>query len=783
MTTLAILSPDTTMRTAALSYAARGWAVLPLFSIIDGSCGCGTPGCATPGKHPHRALAHNGLHNASKFAAHVERWWSQAPDCNIAIRTGQASGLIVIDLDDRPHDGRDGAATWRRLIAEHANGVHPDTVEALTGGGGRHVYFRAPDDVLIATTKDALGAGVEVKAEGGYVVAPPSRHASGRDYAWELSSHPDDTPVAPMPPWLLSLCRTRAPRADVTVARLPATMSPLEVVELRSALACLSSDDRDDWVAMGMALHSTGDDDHGFALWDAWSQTSVKYDAVDMPRVWRSFSDRADGLTIASIYKRAHTAGWQRPSLERLATDAGVVLPVIAWESFRPPVPVPVRQTPAAVATLSDPLSTALPGHLESIVQWSLATAPHPVRGYAIAAAMALGSVCCARRYVTDAGNYASLYLLVVGKSGTGKEHVRHTIESVLHAAAVPQLVGPNRWTSDSAVFSGLLQAPQQLAVLDEFGQFLGGATGAGENASMKDGVLTQLMELYGRLHGRAQSPQYATLTMSGKQADAAKRKTVDRPALTLVGLTTPAMWYGALRSSRIASGFLNRFCVLETDVPRGDYAIPSLDPVPSTVVDWVQQLLAPSGDLDLLTRCSEIGEPQRLVTSTDAQHAFTAFRRDCNRLADALEAELLGELPMRAAEQAMRLAMVACLAEDPTHRLVRAHHAAWGIDTARTMLHQLVPTVRERMADSPLAALRKRFVARLREAGEHGLTDRDMRRESMFYAIQRRDRDEVVSWAVELGIAEWGIRTHGGAGRPTRVLRILANTDTQGAA
>lgn len=771
---------DPTLKTAALSYGARGWHVLPTFPVYDRSCGCGDPECKSPGKHPLRSIITHGLHGASAFAAHIDRWWTQQPDANIAIRTGHASGLLVIDIDDKPHEGRDGPATWRRLLTVHADGETPETVEALTGSGGRHLYFQMPPGVSIPSSKDAIGPGLDIRAENGYVIAPPSTHVSGRAYTWDAFSHLEDVALAPVPDWLLVLLHTRVPKEGATTGRVAATLDPFEIEEIRSALLALSSDHRDAWVQVGLALHQTGDDDAGFALWDAWSQTSAKYDAKDARRVWGSFHGRPDGLTTATIYARAMQAGWQKPSLEQLAAAAGRPLPIL---DLRPPAP-PVRPAPPiAFPTPTDPMDAPLPGALETIAQWSIATAPHPVRGYSVAAALALGSVLAARRYTTDAGNFSSLYFLVVGKSGTGKEHVRKTIEDVLHAVEAPALIGPNKWTSDSAVFSGLLQAPQSVAVLDEFGQFLAGASGASDGATMKDGVLTQLMELYGRLHGRAQSPQYATLTMSPKQMQAAKRKSVDRPGLTVLGLTTPAMFYGALKSTRVASGFLNRFLVIEPSVARGDFVLPALDAVPAEVVNWGSHLLAQRGDLDLLTRAESIPDPRRLTLTADAHALFVAWRRDCNKEADALEAEFLGELPMRAAEQSMRLALIAALAEDPAGHRVTPSHAAWGIEVAKSLLSRLVPAVQARMADSPLALLRKSFLAAVRAAGDRGMSERDVRRSTLFAGASRRDRDEVITWALESGHAEWTIRSPTGAGRPTRVLRILADSSTEEAA
>lgn len=776
---MSLTNSRSTIKANALFCLEQGWAVFPVFSILDGICGCGDPACPSPGKHPERTLAPNGLHAATKFAEQVERWFASGRLLNYGIRTGQASNLVVVDIDDKEHEGRDGPATWRRLLASYAGSAgEPTTVEAISGSGGRHLFFTCPPDVLIASGKDVLGPGIDIKAEGGYVVGDGSLHISTRSYVWETSRHPEDTPIQPLPEWLAALCRTRQPRTDLTLPRTAVTLDPLEIEELRSALACLSADDRDQWVQVGMMLHATGDSDAGFALWDQWSQTSDKYQAPDQRRVWVSFKDLPDGVTIASLYQRAHRVGWQRPTLEQLANRAGVMLPTLSL--VPPPLPA-VPSVAPRVLPPPNPLDLPLPGVLETIAQWSMDTAPHPVRTYAVAAAIAIGSVLAARRFATDAGNFSSLYILVVGKSGTGKEHVRTTIEQVLRAAEASMLIGPNGWTSSGAVYSGLQICPQQVAVIDEIGKVLAASSGASDAANMKDGVLTTLMELYGRLHAHAHPSQYSTQALSKKQQDEQKRRTVERPAVSVVGLTTPATWYEALKSTRIASGFLNRFLVLEADVVRGDFRFGSAAPVPDTVIHWAQQLMQPRADLDIPNRLTELGPPIRVTITPEAAEQFQLFRRECNRRADALEKDGLGELPMRSAEQAMRLGLIAALAEDATARTVTVHNATWAISLARWQLDQLIPTVQERMTDNPVHALRMRLLATVREAGERGLTQHEIVRSRLFAGTPKRERDDAMQWAIEGHRLTWITMTHGAAGgRPRRALVFADHAHTE---
>lgn len=89
------------------------------------------------------------------------------------------------------------------LISEH--GLLPDTVEAKSGGGGRHILFQYPGS--INAFKSSIKPGIDIKADGGYIVAAPSLHDSGNLYEWELSSHPLRVALAKAPEWLLNLIR------------------------------------------------------------------------------------------------------------------------------------------------------------------------------------------------------------------------------------------------------------------------------------------------------------------------------------------------------------------------------------------------------------------------------------------------------------------------------------------------------------------------------------------------------------------------------------------------
>jgi len=164
---------------------------------------------------------------ATANATTVSTWRQSLVHWNIGVPTGSPSGLIVIDIDVK--NRAPGLATWSGLIATY--GPIPKTWEVETPSGGKHVYFRAPAAVPIRNSSGTrLGPGIDVRGNGGFVVAPPSQALAG-NYRW--ISPPWSCPVASMPPWLVRLLTQprqpsstapsqAPPRASTAVPRLRA---------------------------------------------------------------------------------------------------------------------------------------------------------------------------------------------------------------------------------------------------------------------------------------------------------------------------------------------------------------------------------------------------------------------------------------------------------------------------------------------------------------------------------------------------------------------------------
>jgi Bifunctional DNA primase/polymerase, N-terminal/Primase C terminal 1 (PriCT-1) len=145
-----------------------------------------------------------GLKDASRDPDVIRAWWRTDPTYNVAIVTGQISGLFVVDVD-----GLDAEAELRKLETEHGL---PPSVEAITPRPGRHIYFRWPG-TMVRNSASKIANGIDTRGLGGYVLAPPSVHPSGRRYAWSVDCH---NAIAAAPPWLLAKLTASTNDADVT---------------------------------------------------------------------------------------------------------------------------------------------------------------------------------------------------------------------------------------------------------------------------------------------------------------------------------------------------------------------------------------------------------------------------------------------------------------------------------------------------------------------------------------------------------------------------------------
>ncbi len=178
------------IQSTALAYSrSYPFSVFPVHSLLNGLCTCGNPQCTRPGKHPKNK---NGLLGATKDEEQIERWFANGPNIGLSVGPGH----VVLDVDVR----KNGQYTFIQLQRKYE--ALPITLTCRTGGGGWHYYFRTDTPIKNDSLGKVLGEGIDVRGDGGYVIAPPSCHETGSLYYWDESK---GNSISMAPAWLIEL--------------------------------------------------------------------------------------------------------------------------------------------------------------------------------------------------------------------------------------------------------------------------------------------------------------------------------------------------------------------------------------------------------------------------------------------------------------------------------------------------------------------------------------------------------------------------------------------------
>ena len=296
------------MLQAALAYAARGWDIFP----------------APPGTKQSYYKAKESNGNApwgkTRDADQIKKYWRARPKANIGLPTGAANGFWVLDADTPKGHDVDGIASLAKL--EATNGALPETLMAESPSGSLHYYFQWPEGVMVTNSQSKIAPGIDIRGEGGMVLAPPSVKGASA-YRW-LN---ENTLIAAAPAWLLALVtadREPKPREKTNSEPLPDWLRALEGYgvqdfddedlagppsKVKFALKYIDPDIiEEDWFHIGCALYNTFGDEEGFAIWDEWSQRGKKYKADKMEAKWQHIVDHYYDYTAGTIFHHADEA-------------------------------------------------------------------------------------------------------------------------------------------------------------------------------------------------------------------------------------------------------------------------------------------------------------------------------------------------------------------------------------------------------------------------------------------------------------------------------------------
>jgi len=643
----------------------------------------------------------------------IEELFTRYPQANVGILT---SNVTVVDADCQD-------------VIDYIEEYFPPSPLIAKTAKGRHYFYAAGDVERISIKRD----GKEVFSIRGpgtcnYVVGAGSIHPSGSRYEWiRQDLGLDELPALTQEDigGLVGLFQNGTAFVPEVAASYKSNGGGGNLLGFDPSQIRMVGDP----AKVGSRNNTLASDIGAFVRDGASREDSLKQ-ALD----WNAKLEKP--LKVREV-KKTHSSIW-KVHLKNHPEEQAIVA-----------VEMPARAKPKAKAP-AKPI-TPIPGVLGEFVDWFCETSPKEVvdKRIAIQSALALGSVILGRRYVTSADNYSALFLIVVGRSGSGKEHCKTTVEGVLEEAGLEDLIGGSGYTSPGAVFSELKERANHISTVDEFGRYLSATKQMGQ--SNLEQSMRVLIEIFGRPHGLHRPPSYSR--MSDKQAKGIDRFTVKKPSITLLGMTTPGSFYQALEGAEVENGTLGRFLVVENESPLSKYRRDRSrrDP-PDRVVEWAKKMRQGNVLSDASETHDIAPEPMVINISDEAYEVFERFEESILKQRDAVRAFGLENLLVRAHEIAMRISLIiSCSLCEPT---ISAKAAQWACDYSGDCFLKLVESVRIKMCGSKYEGDRQRVLQAIDGAGEKGLTDRELRRHKGVGVLQPRELTIILGDLVSRGEA-----------------------------
>ena len=643
----------------------------------------------------------------------IEKWFKGRDDLVVALVCGK---FIVIDADTPE------AVNWCEANL-------PVTPFKVATGKGVHYYYNNPENFTTWVAKRTEGYDpaklIDIRGVGGLIVAPHNIHATGAIYTptriedWDLNDV-DDLPNLTQELWVKITGVEKLNGQPIS--------TPLSIQGV-------SEGGRNDQAARlaGYLIAKGLNTDFTEFFVQSWNEQNTP-----------PLSASEISTTVNSVQKTHDRKNQQAPAY--ISTTKTVKEPV---NLFSPP------------------------GVLKDIYEYSEKIAHISQPAISMQAALSLGSVALGRMYRTNMNNFSSLFFMCIAKSGQGKENVKTVVETILDHAEHSDLMAGDGYTSSGAIYSLLRYKPTHITVMDEFGKRLESISKSSN--SNKEDALQILMETWGRCHGVLRPDNYSMMTLTNKQQKEVLDRSTIKPAITLVGMSGPKKFYGALSTGRIVDGFLNRFIVVESHVPRTVGKMVAFVEPPQSTYNWVSHVRQVDNEMEQISRDNaELDFKQRIIKFDDDSNALLDSL--AYKLVDqqnALEKEGLEVLLSRTREKAMRLALIGALADDRKTKTIKGDITQWAIDYVYYYDQLLIENCKDKVAGSEMEGRIKQILSFIRSQGDWGISKRDIDRREIFRSMKSYEVKEIIERLKNSGeIQEKDLRAKG-TGRPTK--RIVA--------
>jgi hypothetical protein len=692
-----------------------GYRIFGLHQITkQNKCGCGKHDCKAIGKHPV-------MSNWTSVPEWSEEQLESSEEAG-RFATGYGvlvKGLIVVDVDAR----NGGVESYAQLIRDYPSIAGAGLiVETGSGGGSKHLYFKAPENIAFAQHIDTY-KGIDFKSSG-YVVGPGSLHASGNRYKILIGS-PADIDDAPQE--LLDLLK----KPERFRATFESKTVDVSYNQLGDMLSYITNDDLDYdvWIKIGMALHHASSG-AAYDLWEAWSSTSSKHDAADMAKKWHSFGKSANPVTLGTLVYYAEEGGWKWP---------------VTFSTNEVVEEVEEQEIDITGIDLRRP-----PGFVGEVAAWIEDQVRYKRETISVGGALiAMGNLVGLKYYDPIGKVTSNLIAFCVAASGTGKDSVLDGVADIMEIAGLkPATYGAIK--SEQEMVRNLVEHQPTFYLIDEIGylftkiksaQTKGGATylegiigiimsvySKGNSSLMvsgdvrkeiRKGLLQELGQIERQLEdgpnkvfeGRKASIEQALGFIDGG---------IRHPFLSMIGFTTNVNFESTVNFENATNGFIGRSLLfIETNSVPPEKEDFSKREMPDAMRCTIQQIAA-AGSFSMMpvSRIENYG-PKVAVPSTDEAVALLKrTSRALHHLAeDAMERNGLEALYLRGKELVAKVSFILAAPEG----LRTVEHVRWAYALVKNDIETKARTVigNDRAKEAPEDALFSRLVNLINHEGE----------------------------------------------------------------
>ena len=631
--------------------------------------------------------------------------------------TGNTNKIVVIDFDiNKPLEDKNGKKikdssgndvidirTVDELIEEVKQNYDniPETFTVQSPSGGLHFYYKIENTSLSSKRRFIDNTlPIDIRANGGYVIAPDgkSNYIVYDDFD-DLGINDLLSRCTALPEWIKNHKKNNScsEKNEVVDNILP----PSEIKEIRSALSFVSSDDRDLWIRVGMALKSTGSPS-AFPLFDEWSKTSEKYDANDMEKRWKGL--RPNDITIASLFHLAKEHGWVTTYDQQHLLPENIE---IIKKSFKKkPFPKELLRPPGLVGEFMDYVE------FKSIKS-------QPI--YALAGCLTAVGALLGRKICTDSDIRTNIYTLGVGASGSGKEACRSVIKKCFYEAGAGTLAKVDDLASDASIITALYGQESQIFLLDEIGRFLQttNTAGASRNTHLYN-IISVLLKLYSNSNSVYEGKAYA---------DKDKQVTLLQPNLCIYGTTIPDTLYRGLTSASLTDGFLSRMLIFESEdnnpKKKRRRELRGISKTPQSLLDKIAHIYAkpinanPVGNID-----HSNPKPQIVPLNENALDMVEDFEDYVHDLREKLiKEERPDGIYNRSSQMAEQIALIIAGGVNPDNPVITEKEMQYGIIMANYLADNMLYIAENFVADNEYEHALKWILGMIKDAGKISLS------------------------------------------------------------